>query len=224
MLRTEGWSLRKRGVRYIIEGKGEPDMDVKKLLEQVRDGVVQVEDAQEALKNLPYEDLGYAKLDHHRKLRSGFGETVFCQGKPDAFLLEIYKRLSERDGEVLGTRASEEQHRLVKEAVPQVAYDPISRILKVEKEGKERKGLVAVCTGCGWDSQASVPERTDRESQLHCGGGRDGGSLGNCACRSGRLPGGCGAYLCGVWGQLSWAVGPSDNAELLRQWDFGCEY
>ena len=75
MLRTEGWSLRKRGVRYIIEGKGEPDMDVKKLLEQVRDGVVQVEDAQEALKNLPYEDLGYAKLDHHRKLRSGFGET-----------------------------------------------------------------------------------------------------------------------------------------------------
>jgi len=147
MLRTEGWSLRKGSVRYIIEGKGEPDMDVKKLLEQVRDGVVQVEDAQKALKNLPYEDLGYAKLDHHRKLRSGFGETVFCQGKPDTYLLEIYKRLSERDGEVLGTRASEEQHRLVKEAVPQVAYDPISRILKVEGEGKERKGLVAVCTG-----------------------------------------------------------------------------
>ena len=47
---------------------------------------------EKALEDLPYEDLGYAKLDHHRKLRSGFGETVFCQGKPDAYLMEIYKR------------------------------------------------------------------------------------------------------------------------------------
>ena len=82
-------------------------MDVRELLEQVKSGSVEIEDAQMRLKNLPYEDLGYAKLDHHRKLRSGFGETVFCQGKPDAYLLEIYKKFYERDGEVLGTRASE---------------------------------------------------------------------------------------------------------------------
>ena len=43
------------------------------------------------MKDLPYEELGYAKLDHHRKLRSGFGETVFCQGKPDAYLAEIFR-------------------------------------------------------------------------------------------------------------------------------------
>ena len=61
--------------------------------------------------------------------------------------MEIYKRFYERDGEVLGTRASEEQHVLVKSAVPEVVYDPISRILKVERPGKERKGLIAVCTG-----------------------------------------------------------------------------
>jgi hypothetical protein len=59
-------------------------MDVRELLEQVKSGAVGIEDAEKALKDLPYEDLGYAKLDHHRKLRSGFGETVFCQGKPDA--------------------------------------------------------------------------------------------------------------------------------------------
>ena len=86
-------------------------MDVRELLEQVKSGSVEIEDAQMRLKNLPYEDLGYAKLDHHRKLRSGFGETVFCQGKPDAYLLEIYKKFYERDGEVLGTRASESQAR-----------------------------------------------------------------------------------------------------------------
>ena len=88
-------------------------MDVRELLEQVKSGSVEIEDAQMRLKNLPYEDLGYAKLDHHRKLRSGFGETVFCQGKPDAYLLEIYKKFYERDGEVLGTRASESQAELV---------------------------------------------------------------------------------------------------------------
>ncbi|MCD7990608.1 MAG: nickel pincer cofactor biosynthesis protein LarB [Clostridia bacterium] len=122
-------------------------MDVRELLEQVKFGSVEIEDAQKLLKNLPYEDLGYAKLDHHRKLRSGFGETVFCQGKPDAYLLEIYKKFYERDGEVLGTRASESQAELVRTAVPEVVYDPISRILKVEKPGKEHKGCVAVCTG-----------------------------------------------------------------------------
>ena len=122
-------------------------MDVRELLEQVKSGSVNIEEAEKQLKNLPYEDLGYAKLDHHRKLRSGFGETVFCQGKPDAYLLEIYKKFYERDGEVLGTRASEKQAELVRTAVPEVVYDPISRILKVEKPGKERKGNVAVCTG-----------------------------------------------------------------------------
>ena len=122
-------------------------MDVRELLEQVKSGSGEIEDAQMRLKNLPYEDLGYAKLDHHRKLRSGFGETVVCQGKPDAYLLEIYKKFYERAGEVLGTRASESQAELVRTAVPEVVYDPISRILKVEKPGKERRGCVAVCTG-----------------------------------------------------------------------------
>lgn len=58
-------------------------MDVKKILEQVSMGTLSPEEAGEMLKNLPYEDLGYAKLDLHRKLRSGFPETVYCQGKPD---------------------------------------------------------------------------------------------------------------------------------------------
>ena len=122
-------------------------MEVKKLLEQVKNGELGVEEAELLLKDLPYEDLGYAKLDHHRKLRSGFGETVYCQGKPDDYLVEIFRRFCERDGEVLGTRASEAQYQLVKHAVPGVEYDKISRILKVENPGKERKGCVAVCTG-----------------------------------------------------------------------------
>ena len=122
-------------------------MDVHKMLEQVKAGQLDIAEAEEKLKDLPYEDLGYAKLDHHRKLRSGFGETIFCQGKPDPYLKEIFLKFYERDGEVLGTRASKEQYELIRCLVPAAVYDPISRIVKVEKPDKEHVGCVAVCTG-----------------------------------------------------------------------------
>ena len=122
-------------------------MDIKEMLNLVKNGEMGVDEAQKILKDLPYEDLGYAKLDHHRALRSGFGETVFCQGKPDEYLVQIYRKFFERDGEVLGTRATKEQFELVKAAVPEVTYDPISRILKVERKNKERTGCIAICTG-----------------------------------------------------------------------------
>ena len=117
------------------------------MLEQVKAGQLDIVEAEEKLKDLPYEDLGYAKLDHHRKLRSGFGETIFCQGKPDPYLKEIFLKFYERDGEVLGTRASKEQYELIRSLVPAAVYDPISRIVKVEKPDKEHVGCVAVCTG-----------------------------------------------------------------------------
>lgn len=122
-------------------------MDVHKMLEQVKAGQLDIAEAEEKLTDLPYEDLGYAKLDHHRKLRSGFGETIFCQGKPDTYLKEIFLKFYERDGEVLGTRASKEQYELIRSLVPAAVYDPISRIVKVEKPDKEHVGCVAVCTG-----------------------------------------------------------------------------
>lgn len=122
-------------------------MNVKKILEQVSMGTLSPEEAGEMLKNLPYEDLGYAKLDLHRKLRSGFPETVYCQGKPDQYLADIFDTLYRENGEVMGTRATEQQYLLVKEKIPGIFYDPVSRILKAEPEGKERKGCVAVCTG-----------------------------------------------------------------------------
>ena len=73
-------------------------MDVRKLLEEVKRGDTSIEEAENVLKNLPYEDLGYAKLDLHRKLRSGFPETVFCQGKPDAYLADIFETLYRENG------------------------------------------------------------------------------------------------------------------------------
>lgn len=121
-------------------------MDAKTILTNVKNGTMSVEEAEQFFRRQPFEELGYAKLDTHRKLRSGFAEVVFCSGKADEHLTAIFKKLYEEEGEVMGTRASKHQYELVKEICPQAEYDPISRIIKIEKKGKEQMGLIAVCT------------------------------------------------------------------------------
>ena len=91
-------------------------------------------------------DLGFTKLDTGRKERTGFGEVIFCQGKRNEFLKDIFSRLFEANGEVLGTRATQEQFELVKEILPQATYDSVSRIIKVQGEKKKLIGNIAVCT------------------------------------------------------------------------------
>lgn len=93
-----------------------------------------------------YIDMGYAKIDSGREKRTGFAEVVFCQGKADEHLVGIYERIFRENGEVFGTRASRHQYELVRKAIPEICYDEKSRILKYEKEGKQRIGRIAVCT------------------------------------------------------------------------------
>ncbi len=121
-------------------------METHEILENVKNGVISVEEAERFFKRQPFEELEYAKLDMHRKIRSGFAEVIFCSGKADEHLLQIFRRLYERDGEVFGTRASTHQYELIREQFPQVSYDPISKIIKIEKENKEKNGRIAVCT------------------------------------------------------------------------------
>ena len=92
-----------------------------------------------------FADLGFAKLDTGRRQRTGFPEVVYCAGKPDAHLQEIYLRLYELQGEVFGTRASARQYELVREVLPEAEYDSVSRVLKCAPP-KELQGCVAVCT------------------------------------------------------------------------------
>lgn len=122
-------------------------MDIHRLLQQVKNNELSIEKAEELLKKLPYEDLGYAKLDHHRELRSGFGEVIFCAGKEAFHLTSIFQNFYEKNLNILGTRATQSQYERVKEVLPMVQYDPLSRILKIQREEKPGIGCVAVCTG-----------------------------------------------------------------------------
>ncbi len=97
-----------------------------------------------------YEDLDFAKLDTDRMRRTGFSEVVFCQGKKDKFLKEIFLRLYQKNGEVMGTRATKEQAEIVKSVLPNAKYDEVSRIIIAKSEEKTKRtkliGNVAVCT------------------------------------------------------------------------------
>jgi len=115
-------------------------------LEQVKNGTLSIEEAERYFNKKSYEDLGYAKLDTYREMRSGHAEVIFCAGKADDHLKQIYTRLYEQNNEVFGTRASREQYELIREILPDIAYDPVSRILKSEKSGKPHVGQIAVCT------------------------------------------------------------------------------
>lgn len=121
-------------------------MEMHEILEKVKSGEISVAEAEGYFRREPFVEMGYAKLDMHRKIRQGYPEVVFCSGKADEHLRSIYEALYKEYGEVFGTRASKEQYELIQKCIPEITYDPISRILKVEKPGKERIGRIVVCT------------------------------------------------------------------------------
>lgn len=121
-------------------------METKDVLNKVKNGEMTVEEAEQFFRREPFEEMGYAKLDTHRKLRSGFSEVIYCSGKTDEHLLNIFGKLYEEEGEVFATRASREQYELIKKHYPKVEYDALSHILKIEKKEKQHIGKIVVCS------------------------------------------------------------------------------
>lgn len=130
-------------------------MEIHELLNKVKNNEIDIKEAEDLLKKLPYEDLGFAKLDHHRKLRSGFGEVIYCSGKSEEHLVRIFQNFNEKEIDVLGTRASKEQYELVKSAIPEAEYDELSRIIKIVRSEPKKQGCIAVCTGGTSDIQVA---------------------------------------------------------------------
>jgi len=119
-----------------------------RLLRSVRAGRVAPQEAYERLRHLPYEDLGFAKVDHHRAMRAGFPEVIFCPGKTPEQIVAIFKSLARRNTRVLLTRADEDIARRIQSVAPAAAYHPLARTITVQPSQPRRRGLVAVvCAG-----------------------------------------------------------------------------
>ena len=122
-------------------------MDLKALLEAVKEGRTEVADALETLKHLPYENLGFARVDHHRRVRTGFPEVVYGPGKTTDQILTIFERLAGRNANVLATRVTPEVGAAVRAAHPEAEYDELGRLVMLWRDRTTRgRGRVAVVT------------------------------------------------------------------------------
>ncbi|HHX77104.1 MAG TPA: 1-(5-phosphoribosyl)-5-amino-4-imidazole-carboxylate carboxylase, partial [Firmicutes bacterium] len=115
------------------------------LLEAYKKGEKTLPQAMEALKKFPFEDLDFARIDHHRALRRGFPEVIFCQGKSEEQVTKIFKSLVEKNSIVLATRAWPSLHAAVLTCCPEAKYHDAARIISYGTPGEsERKGKILV--------------------------------------------------------------------------------
>jgi len=118
---------------------------LRKLFDQVRKGLISPDDAVDRLRHLPFEDLGFAKIDHHRALRQGMPEVIFGQGKTPRQVADIFTRLAAHGGNVLATRATEDQYAAVAEKIEAAEYRPLARAIVLKRDRKRYgRGVIAV--------------------------------------------------------------------------------
>ncbi|MFH1912284.1 MAG: nickel pincer cofactor biosynthesis protein LarB [Pseudomonadota bacterium] len=127
---------------------------LKKILEKVKSGDLPVDEAFNSLRTLPYDDVGYAKLDLHRSIRTGFPEVVFCQGKTSEQAVEIVKRLAGHHVKVLATRVAPDVAEKIAGAVAGCTYHGAARLLvvdgsevKTKKAAEDGKYVMVLCAG-----------------------------------------------------------------------------
>jgi NCAIR mutase (PurE)-related protein len=124
-------------------------MDIRKILEEVKNGSLAVEEAVGKLKTLPFDDLGYALVDHHRQLRNGCPEVIYCAGKTLAQVTGIVKNLIEvGDTNILATRVPAEMAQALSEIYPDAEWNPSARTIVIKRKPIEKtgKGKILVVT------------------------------------------------------------------------------
>jgi len=122
---------------------------LRKLFDQLKKNRLSPDEAVERLRHLPFEDLGFAKLDHHRALRQGMPEVIFAQGKTPRQVAQIFTRLAAHNGNVLATRATEDQYAAVAAAFvdhkPRAEFRPLARAIVLHRDHQRHgKGVIVV--------------------------------------------------------------------------------
>ncbi|MFH2036869.1 MAG: nickel pincer cofactor biosynthesis protein LarB [Candidatus Zixiibacteriota bacterium] len=119
------------------------------LLENIKNGEIDVDAAMESLKSMPYDDLGFAKLDTHRDLRKGFPEVIFCQGKTIDQIVMIFQRFLEMGQTVMATRAEPEVYKAVNKKFKEAVYHEAARIILLGRVPEPKNGeyIAVICAG-----------------------------------------------------------------------------
>lgn len=123
------------------------EREIKNLLFNIKSGKVTVDEGAKIFKELPYKDLGFAKIDNHREVRVGYPEVIYCEGKTQEEVKKIVEYMLEKDCNILGTRATEKMYEEVKKICKDAKYDNISRTITIKKkEIKKSESYIAIVT------------------------------------------------------------------------------
>ncbi|MBS4538066.1 nickel pincer cofactor biosynthesis protein LarB [Clostridium sp. D2Q-11] len=121
---------------------------LKAFLQGVKDGEMSIDEGVDILKDFPFEDIEYAKIDNHRALRNGYPEVIYCEGKAKEHIRGIIKTMLKKDNNILATRADREVYESVKDLHDNIEYHEQARIIVIKKnEVKLTEGKVLVTTG-----------------------------------------------------------------------------
>jgi NCAIR mutase (PurE)-related protein len=132
--------------------KGKPNIQteqLKKLLQQVKNGKIGTNEAIEKLRHLPFEDLGFARVDHHRQLRCGFPEVIYCPGKTTEQIVKIFSNLAEKGNNILATRAEENVFKALAKTkkFPKLRFEKAAKAIVLEqKKIKPSKSVIPIVT------------------------------------------------------------------------------
>ena len=138
---------------------------IESLLSEVRDGRIQVGEALERLRDLPFEDLGFAKLDHHRALRTGMPEVIFAEGKTAPQVAQIFAHMARAGGNVLATRASRSIFDAVAALEPRAEYQEVARAITLS-QAAPTPGNGTVGVVCAGTSDLPIAEEAAVTSRL----------------------------------------------------------
>jgi len=120
---------------------------MKKTLQDYKNGKISLSEVLEKIKLLPYEDIGFAKIDTHRKLRKGFPETIFCQGKTIPQILRILETMIKYNHSILATKADKKVFSAVKKVYPGAKYNDLAKTIVIKKGKTEnKKGKILILT------------------------------------------------------------------------------
>jgi NCAIR mutase (PurE)-related protein len=139
---------------------------IEALLNEVRDGRIPVEYALDRLRDLPFEDLGFAKVDHHRALRTGMPEVIFAAGKTPDQVAAIFARMAQAGGNVLATRATREMFEAVLDVEPRAEFGQISRTIELTQNPDVPRGKGAIAVVCAGTSDLPVAKEAEVTAQL----------------------------------------------------------
>lgn len=136
-------------------------VDIRKLLQKVKNKEIEVEAAMEIIEDLPYKELGFAKIDNHREIRVGYPEVIYCEGKTVEQLKSIIQYMLTKENNILATRANEGMYEAVKTICAEARYNPLGRTITIRKREDPLTDSYIAIVSAGTSDMSVVEEAAE---------------------------------------------------------------